>query len=336
MLKAVLDALSVRPGGIYLDLTCGRGGHSAAILDRGDEKTRVFAMDRDLTAVEYLQEKFATDARFLVRQGRFSAIEDFVQEQNIAGRVDGVLLDLGFSSPQIDDPLRGFSFMREGPLDMRMDQGSGQTLEDWLATVSRDELAKVIREYGEERWAKRIATAIDDQRQQGQITTTTQLAKLVEGAVLDPKRKKNPATRTFQALRIHINQELQELERVLPLLPSLLRSGGRIVVLSFHSLEDRIVKRFMAGLCQRAELPLDLPVRDWELGEASFKKIRVSKKAGAEEVAANPRSRSAILRVVEKVGATKQGLFQALDIEPMARCLLNMGAICYSGSRLKV
>lgn len=300
MLEPVVAALAVRAGGNYLDLTCGRGGHSAALLALGNRRMRVFAMDRDRTAVAAVAARFREDARFRVRHGRFSEVGAYALEQSLSGKVDGILLDLGISSPQIDDPERGFSFLRDGPLDMRMDQAGGETVAEWLHRVEPGELARVLWQFGEERWAKKIAAAIDRQRRRAPITRTTQLTELIEAVVPIRERKKNPATRTFQALRIYINDELGELAATLPQLPELLRPGGRLVVLSFHSLEDRMVKQFMAGLCQRRQAPPDAPLRDWELGEASFIKIRQRKKPLTAEVDSNPRSRSAILRVVEK------------------------------------
>ncbi len=297
----VLVALNIRPDGIYLDGTFGRGGHSAAILQRLNEKGRLLGMDKDPQAVEVARQRFAADPRFEIVQGSFTMLGREAEQRGWMGKVDGILLDLGVSSPQLDDPERGFSFSHDGPLDMRMDPSSGLSAAQWLAQAKEAEIANVLKEYGEERFAKRIARAIVQQREQSPITTTARLAKIVAEANPKWEKDKNPATRSFQAIRIFINSELDDLEQVLTQSVEMLAPGGRLAVISFHSLEDRRVKRIIRDEARGGELPPDLPVT-----EAHFnRRLRLvgrDIRAGKEELAVNPRARSAVLRVAERIG----------------------------------
>jgi len=292
-----MDALAVRPDGIYVDATFGRGGHSRMLLERLGPQGRVVGIDRDPEAIAAAGA--ITDPRFRVAQARSSEIARVLDELAVVA-VDGVLMDLGVSSPQLDDPARGFSFRREGPLDMRMDPGSGESAADWLARAQEQEIAEVIWRYGEERFAQQIARAVVAARAREPLRTTRQLAALVAGAVRTREPSQDPATRTFQALRIHVNQELAELEIALPAACGRLAAGGRLVVISFHSLEDRIVKRFMRDLSSPPRLPRDLPVRAADIPAPAMRIIGKPVRAGDAELAANPRARSAILRVLEK------------------------------------
>ena len=292
-----MDALAIRPEGIYVDATFGRGGHSRMLLERLGPQGRVVAIDRDPEAIAAAGA--ITDPRFEVVQARSSEIARVLDELAVVA-VDGVLMDLGVSSPQLDDPARGFSFRREGPLDMRMDPGSGESAADWLGRAQEQEIAEVIWRYGEERFAQQIARAVVAARAREPLRTTRQLAALVAGAVRTREPAQDPATRTFQALRIHVNQELAELEIALPAACARLAAGGRLAVISFHSLEDRIVKRFMRDLSSPPRLPRDLPVRAADIPAPAMRVVGKPVRAGASEIAANPRARSAILRVLEK------------------------------------
>jgi 16S rRNA (cytosine1402-N4)-methyltransferase len=299
LLKEVLDGLAVRPDGIYLDGTFGRGGHAAAILERLGPEGRLYAMDKDPEAVRAALDRFGQDARFHIQRGTFAMLGHLAQEQGVAGRISGVLLDLGVSSPQLDDPGRGFSFLKDGPLDMRMDPEQGLSAAQWLAQAGETEIVRVLQEYGEERFARRIAQAVVRERVERPITTTQRLAELIAAAVPTRERHKNPATRSFQALRIQVNQELQDLEAALEQIIDVLAPAGRLAVISFHSLEDRMVKRFMRRESRGEELPLGLPVT----GGPKPGRLRLLGKAiraGADEVAANPRARSAVLRLAER------------------------------------
>jgi len=300
MLVEAVDALNVKSDGIYVDCTFGRGGHSRAILQRLGEGGRLIALDRDPEAVRAAAD--IGDARFAIRHASFARIGEIVRELG-ANEVDGVLLDLGVSSPQLEDAARGFSFRLEGPLDMRMDVSHGMTAAQWLATASEEQIGEVIATYGEERFAKQIARAVVAARSRGAVDTTGQLAKIVAQAVRTREPGQNPATRTFQALRIFINQELEELSLALSNSLGLLRAGARIVVISFHSLEDRIVKRFMREHSQPAPVPRGLPLRESERIPPKLRLIGRPQRPGAQEVADNPRSRSAILRTAERVAA---------------------------------
>ena len=301
LLNEAVEALNIRPEGVYVDGTFGRGGHSRAILARLGPEGRLIALDRDLAAVAVAQE--IEDRRFTLVHSGFSAIRDRLGALGV-GKVDGVLLDIGISSPQIDEAERGFSFRFNGPLDMRMDQSRGQTAAEFLAEVSEQQLREVIKDYGEERFAKQIARAIVAARTDGVVFAATgQLAKVVAGAVPKAEPGQDPATRTFQALRIFINQELEELSLTLPQCADLLAPGGRLAVISFHSLEDRIVKRFIRSQQDRDDLPARFPVRASELPPPRLVAVGRAIRPTEEEIAANPRARSAVLRVAERTGA---------------------------------
>lgn len=300
LLDEAVQALSIGADGIYVDATFGRGGHTQAILARLGEGGRLLAIDKDPAAVQEAQARFAGDRRFEIEQGSFAMLQHYMESRGWMGRVAGILLDLGVSSPQLDDPARGFSFMREGPLDMRMDPASGQSAADWLATASAQEIAGVLREFGEERFAKRIAGAIVSAREEAPIATTKRLAEIVAAAQPTREPGKHPATRTFQALRIFINRELDDLEQVLPQTVHALAPGGRLAVISFHSLEDRIVKRFMRDEARGGDFPADLPITA-DRFQPRLRTVGKPQYACAEEVDLNPRARSAVLRVAERV-----------------------------------
>jgi 16S rRNA (cytosine1402-N4)-methyltransferase len=288
----------VRGDGCYVDCTFGRGGHSRLILARLGQGGRLLALDRDPQAAAAGGE--IDDARFRMVHGRFSRLAELAGEAGIA-RADGILLDLGVSSPQLDDPSRGFSFRADGPLDMRMDPGGGVTVAEWLARAPEREIREVIRTHGEERFAKQIAAAIVAARARGPVGTTRQLAALVAAAVPAREPQQDPATRTFQALRIHVNQELEELSLALPQCVELLAPYGRLVVISFHSLEDRIVKRALRDHARADRLPPRLPLRAAELPRPRLRLIGRPVRPSAAEIAANPRSRSAVMRIAEKL-----------------------------------
>lgn len=299
LLQEVLDALALRPDGNYLDGTFGRGGHAEAILGQLGPEGRLYAMDKDPQAVQTAERRFSRDPRFCIRQASFASLGDWMQSLGLTGRLHGVLFDLGVSSPQLDDPQRGFSFQAEGPLDMRMDPHAGISAADWLARAEEEEITRIIKDYGEERFARRIARAIVAAREVAPIRTTRQLADLVRAAVRTREQHKHPATRTFQAIRIYLNSELQDLEAGLTQALEALAPRGRLVVISFHSLEDRKVKQFMRAESRGEQLPPDLPVP----GEPAPGRLRVigkARRASASEVARNPRARSAMLRVAER------------------------------------
>ena len=291
-------ALSIRADGIYVDATFGRGGHAKSILEQLGADGRLLALDRDPQAVASAKQQFADEARLDVVQAPFSMLEKIVDERGWRGRVNGILFDLGVSSPQLDDPTRGFSFRTEGPLDMRMDPTRGESAADWLNRAEELDIATVLHELGEERFARRIARVIVRSRTQTPIINTKQLADIVASAVPTRERSKDPATRSFQAIRLHINRELDELRAVLPQALDALAPRGRLVAISFHSLEDRIVKQFMRTQQQGEELPLDLPVRHAEM-KPRLNIIGKPVRAGEDEVRRNPRARSAVLRVAE-------------------------------------
>jgi 16S rRNA (cytosine1402-N4)-methyltransferase len=299
-LEQAVDGLKVHSDGCYVDCTFGRGGHSRQILARLGSAGRLIALDRDPHAVAAGGE--IEDRRFRIVHGRFSRLAELAERAGIS-RADGILLDLGVSSPQFDDPARGFSFRHDAPLDMRMDPGGGITASEWLMQAPEQEIREVIRNYGEERFAKQVAAAIVAARTRGPVATTRQLAALVAKAVVTREPQQDPATRTFQALRIHVNQELEELSLALPQCVELLKPAGRLVVISFHSLEDRIVKRFMRASARPDQLPRRLPLRARELPQPRLKLVGRAVRPSAVEVAANPRARSAVMRVAEKVGA---------------------------------
>lgn len=293
-----VDALAVKAAGTYVDGTFGRGGHTREILRRLGPCGRVVAFDKDPEAVAAA--RAIADVRLAVVHASFAEIEERLAELSI-GEVDGVLLDLGVSSAQLDRAERGFSFRKDGPLDMRMDTSRGTTAADWLATVDEKTLREVIAHYGEERFAQQIARAIVAARARGPIRTTGELAKIVAQAVRTREPGQDPATRTFQALRIYLNRELEELALALPRCVDLLRPSGRLVVISFHSLEDRIVKQFIRREAHPDFLPPRLPVRACDLPKPRLKPLGRARRPSPEEVAANPRARSAVMRVAERL-----------------------------------
>ncbi len=300
LVSEVLAALAVRPDGCYVDATFGRGGHAAAILERLGPTGSLLALDRDPAAAEWARAEFCNEPRFQFVQSRFSELASIVTERRLCGRVDGVLLDLGVSSPQLDDPERGFSFSRNGALDMRMDPTSGSSATDWLNRIGEMELERILAEFGEERFHRRIARAIVAARRRAPITTTARLAEIVSLAIPTRQPGKHPATRVFQAVRIAVNDELNELRAVLPQTTQILAPGGRLAVIAFHSLEDRMVKRFMRERARGQELPLDLPVVGIPEG-ISLRLIGRPSRPADPEVMANPRARSAVLRVAERL-----------------------------------
>jgi 16S rRNA (cytosine1402-N4)-methyltransferase len=302
LLQEVLAALDLRAGGRYLDATFGRGGHSAAILERLGPQGSVIAFDRDPAAIAAGRERFANDARMTLVSSAFSRLSTVVEQMGLVGGIDGVLLDLGVSSPQLDDASRGFSFMQDGPLDMRMDDSGGSSAADFVAKASEHEIARVIREYGEDRFAKRIARAIVAARREAPIVRTLQLAQIVAQSIPVREPGKHPATRTFQAIRIQVNQEFEEIRAALAGSLAVLAPGGRLCAISFHSLEDGIVKRFMQQQSQEDPVYAGLP----DVPAHALPKLRRIGKAihpSAAEVAANPRARSAVMRVAERIAA---------------------------------
>jgi 16S rRNA (cytosine1402-N4)-methyltransferase len=301
MLAEALDALQLRAGGRYIDATFGRGGHSRAILARLGPDGFLLALDRDPEAVAFAREAFAGEGRFQIEHRSFGELAQAAQQHGMLGCTDGVLLDLGVSSPQLDDPVRGFGFGRPGPLDMRMDPTEGISAGDWLAVASEQDIATVLKDYGEERHARRIARRIVTARRQAPITTTTELAELVATAVPRWEEGKHPATRSFQAIRIFINGELQALEAALEQVGDVLAGGGRLVVISFHSLEDRLVKRFIRRESQGPEIPRGLPLPEARRQPTRFRPVGKTTRPGRVEVEQNPRARSAIMRVAERL-----------------------------------
>ncbi len=298
LLREAIDALRIKTDGTYVDATFGRGGHSRAILAQLGDSGRLIAIDRDPEAMAAAAK--ISDSRLVAYQMQFGRIGQVVAMAGVAG-VDGVLLDLGVSSPQLDSAARGFSFRFDGPLDMRMDPGRGKTAAEWLAHASEQEIGEVIKRHGEERFAKQIARAIVAARSSGPVDRTRQLAQIVAKAVPTREPHSDPATRTFQALRIHINQELEELEIALPQCLEMLNVGGRLVVISFHSLEDRIVKQYMRTQAQPGALPARLPVRAAELPKPRMRLVGKPVYPTDAEITANPRARSAVMRVAERV-----------------------------------
>ena len=299
LLHEAIEALQLKADGVYVDGTFGRGGHSRLILEKLGPHGRLIALDKDPAAVAAAQA--IADSRFQIVHSGFAHLAEVLGSLSVA-KVDGVLLDLGVSSPQLDDQQRGFSFRFDSPLDMRMDTSGGQTAAEWLATVDEGLLGEVIRDYGEERFAKQIARALVTARQEQPVTTTYQLSQIVAQAVRTREPGKNPATRTFQAIRIYLNQELEEIAHVLPQCVDCLRNEGRIVVISFHSLEDRMVKRFLRDMAQGDKLPRNLPIRAADIPKGRLRLLGKAVRATAQEVAANPRARSAVMRVAECAG----------------------------------
>jgi len=299
--QEAVAALAIRPDGVYADGTFGRGGHSRLILDRLGADGRLIALDRDPDAIRAGES--LRDARLTLVHSPFSRLAAVLDELGVK-QVDGILLDIGVSSPQLDDAARGFSFRFDAPLDMRMDPGSGLSAADWLATAAEEEISEVIRTYGEERFAKSIARALVAARQNEAIRSTGQLASLIAAAVKRREPGQHPATRSFQAIRIYLNRELEELSAVLPQCVDKLQPGGRLAVISFHSLEDRIVKRFMRDESLGEQAPRRLPILAAMLKPGRLKLVGRAQHASDAEVAANPRARSAVLRVAERMGGT--------------------------------
>ena len=297
LLQEAVDGLQVRENGLYVDCTFGRGGHSRLILARLGADGRLIAIDRDPEAVQAARD--IADSRFSILHGAFGRLAELLHGAGVT-RAHGILLDLGVSSPQLEHATRGFSFRRDAPLDMRMDPTRGRTAAEWLAAASENEIREVIRSYGEERFAKQIAAAIVAARARGSLGTTRQLAALVAEAVPSREPRQDPATRTFQALRIHVNQELEELSLALPQCVELLAPGGRLVVISFHSLEDRIVKRFLRERSRADPLPPRLAVRARDLPQPALRLVGKARRPSDAEVARNPRARSAVMRIAEK------------------------------------
>lgn len=297
LLEGAVDALKLRPDGVYVDATFGRGGHSRLILSRLGAGGRLLALDRDPAAVA--SARTWRDDRFEVAHMPFSRLAEALRERGIDA-VDGVLFDLGVSSPQLDEAARGFSFRHDAVLDMRMDTSAGMTAAGWLNQAPEEEIARVVRDYGEERFARQVARAVVAERARAPLTSTRQLAVLVAGAVRTRERGQDPATRTFQAVRIFINGELEEIEAALPRAVDCLRPGGRLVVISFHSLEDRMVKRFMRGEAEGEKLPPEIPVTADRLRPGRLTLIGRAVRPDADECARNPRARSAVMRVAER------------------------------------
>ena len=301
LLNEAVDALAVREDGIYVDGTFGRGGHSRLILSRLGSQGRLIVFDKDPQAIEAAQKLAEQDGRVTVVHDGFSSFQTTLDKLGIE-EIDGALFDLGISSPQIDDGARGFSFRFDAPLDMRMDPTRGMSAAEWIATASEQDLHEVIKNYGEERFSRQIARAIVAQRTESPIDTTRKLAQLVAQNVRTRERGQDPATRTFQAVRIFTNRELEEVEAVLPQVMGRLKQGGRLAVIAFHSLEDRIVKQFVKKYSQHPPLPRWAAVKEADLPLPPLKAVGKAIKPGVEETASNPRARSAVLRVAERTG----------------------------------
>lgn len=300
LLTEAVSELMTDPNGFYVDGTFGRGGHSGLILQSLAANGRLLAIDKDLTAIATAREKFAGETRFEIAHASFADLESLITARQMKGKVSGVLLDLGVSSPQLDDAERGFSFMQDGPLDMRMNQSQGMSAADWINTASEDDISFVLKELGEERFARRMARAIVQERIRKPFVRTGHLAEVIKAANPAWEKGKHPATRAFQAIRIYVNNELSDLESVLKQAVDVLMPGGRLVVISFHSLEDRLVKRFIRQQEQGDPVPKGLPVRDEQLNR-KLKSIGKAIKASDAEVNTNVRARSAVMRVAEKL-----------------------------------
>lgn len=300
LLGESVDSLITEPSGVYIDGTFGRGGHSRAVLEKLSPEAQLIAFDKDPEAIEVGKALSDEDNRFSIVHDSFASMQKVAQQRQLVGRVDGVLLDLGVSSPQLDRAERGFSFINDGPLDMRMDSSKGQSAADFINGAKEAEIARVLKEYGEERFSRRIAGAIVRRRVEKPFKRTLDLADVITKANPRWERDKNPATRAFQGIRIHVNGELDDLSAALPAALSILRPGGRLVVISFHSLEDRIVKRFFKEGAKGKSLPANLPIPDIEL-EKTLRIITKPIKATDEELGENIRSRSAIMRIAEKL-----------------------------------
>ncbi|KNC14192.1 16S rRNA (cytosine(1402)-N(4))-methyltransferase RsmH [Pantoea sp. BIGb0393] len=303
LLDEAVNGLNIREDGIYIDGTFGRGGHSRLILSQLGEKGQLIAIDRDPQAIAAAAE--INDPRFSIVHGPFSALAEYVEERGLTGQIDGVLLDLGVSSPQLDDAERGFSFMRDGPLDMRMDPTRGQSAAEWLMSAEEADIAFVIKTYGEERFGKRIARAIVERNREQPMTRTKELATVIAAAMPVKDKFKHPATRTFQAIRIWINSELEEIDTALKGALSVLAPGGRLSIISFHSLEDRLVKRFMRDQSRGPQVPAGIPMTESQLKALGGRELKTLGKLipGEAEVNENPRARSSVLRIAERTAS---------------------------------
>ena len=303
LLDEAVNGLNIREAGIYIDGTFGRGGHSRLILSQLGEKGKLIAIDRDPQAIAAAEE--ITDPRFSIIHGPFSALAEYVSERDLVGKIDGILLDLGVSSPQLDDAERGFSFMRDGPLDMRMDPSRGHSAAEWLLHAEEADIAFVLKTYGEERFAKRIARAIVERNREQPMTRTRELAEVISIAMPVKDKFKHPATRSFQAIRIWINSELEEIDIALKGAVEVLAPQGRLSVISFHSLEDRLVKRFMRDQSRGPQVPPGIPMTEHQLRALGGRELKLLGKMspGDAEVSENPRARSSVLRIAEKTDA---------------------------------
>ncbi|WP_341502920.1 16S rRNA (cytosine(1402)-N(4))-methyltransferase RsmH [Gallaecimonas sp. GXIMD4217] len=303
LLQESIDALAIKPDGTYIDGTFGRGGHSRAILKVLGEQGRLFGIDRDPQAVAVGQALEQEDPRFTMVRGPFSGLEGYAEQHELLGQVDGILLDLGVSSPQLDDAERGFSFLRDGPLDMRMDPHSGESAADWLNRADEQDIAWVLKTFGEERYSRRIARAIVARRQEAPLARTGELADLIAKAAPSKEKHKHPATRSFQAIRIYVNSELDEVKTALEAALKVLAPGGRLAVISFHSLEDRLVKQFIRAQEKGPELPPGLPVTEDQIRRhQKLKSLGKPIFPSEAETQANPRARSSVLRIAMRTG----------------------------------
>ncbi|MBT0728981.1 16S rRNA (cytosine(1402)-N(4))-methyltransferase RsmH [Rosenbergiella nectarea] len=300
LLDDAVDGLNIQPEGIYIDGTFGRGGHSRLILSQLGEKGRLIAIDRDPQAIAAAEQ--IDDPRFSIIHGPFSQLGDYVESLGLVGKIDGILLDLGVSSPQLDDAERGFSFMRDGPLDMRMDPSQGESAAQWLMRAAEEDIAFVIKTYGEEKFGKRIARAIVERNRLAPMTRTKELAEVIAAAMPVKDKHKHPATRSFQAIRIWINSELEEIERALASSIKALAPQGRLSIISFHSLEDRLVKRFMRTHSRGVQVPAGVPMTEAQIQALGGRELRSLGKSvpGPAEIAENPRARSSVLRIAER------------------------------------
>ncbi|MBT0720092.1 16S rRNA (cytosine(1402)-N(4))-methyltransferase [Tatumella sp. TA1] len=300
LLDDAVNGLNIQPDGIYIDGTFGRGGHSRLILSQLGENGRLIAIDRDPQAIAAAAQ--IDDPRFSIIHGPFSQLGDYVQSLDLVGKIDGILLDLGVSSPQLDDAERGFSFMRDGPLDMRMDPSQGESAAQWLMRAAEEDIAFVIKTYGEEKFGKRIARAIVERNRLAPMTRTKELAEVVAAAMPVKDKHKHPATRSFQAIRIWVNSELEEIERALQASIAALSPMGRLSIISFHSLEDRLVKRFMRTHSRGVQVPAGVPMTEAQIRALGGRELRALGKSvpGPAEVAENPRARSSVLRIAER------------------------------------
>lgn len=296
-----IEGLAIVPDGVYVDGTFGRGGHSSVILSKLNSEGRLIVIDRDLQAIECAKQRFGDDPRVTICHASFLELTDCIGKSGYSGKIDGMLFDLGVSSPQLDDASRGFGFSKDGPLDMRMDRSSGLSASEWLAHASEEEIVRVLKKYGEERFATRIARGVlAHMAEHGPIATTAELVDLVVEAIPVKEKNKHPATRTFQAIRIEINGELDQVKSALEQALELLKPGGRLAVISFHSLEDRIVKRFIKEQEKGDKFPAKMPVLTADLNQR-MKRVGKQIKAGKDELERNRRARSAVLRIAEKI-----------------------------------